>query len=568
MPRSRWPKSILLAPVVALALIVLPTMAAQGGGGTQEAEYVVLYDQSASLAAAREAVEAAGGQVLKENTDVGVATVASGNATFITDVAAQAALDGAARNAPIGRQEPLELAKRDGAALTAAERAAIEATAADGPSASAVTAEPLAGLQWDMAQIHATADGSYATQPGDHGVRVGILDSGIDGTHPDIAPNFDASLSRNFVTDIPAIDGPCEQPSCVDPVNDDDNGHGTHVAGTVGAALNGLGVAGVAPNVTLVNIRTGQDSGFLFLQPTVDALTYAADNGIDVVNMSYFIDPWRYNCAANPADSATQQAEQRTIIEATNRALDYADKHGVTLIGSAGNEHEDTGNPTTDSTSPDYPPGTNYTRSVDNSCVILPTEGNHVISIAATGPSTIKADYSNYGLEQTQVSAPGGYFRDFAGTPQNRQVTNLVLSTYPQSLAIENGDLNPDGTPNTPFVVRDCQGGTCAYYQYLQGTSMASPHAVGVAALIVSQWGHPDGSSKAGQLTMKPKNVEKILERTATDHACPNPPVLDYTIPGRDRPASWNASCTGTTEFNSIWGEGIVDALAAVTKKN
>ena len=191
----------------------------------------------------------------------------------------------------------------------------------------------------------------------------------------------------------------------------------------------------MAPNVTLVNIRTGQDSGFLFLQPTVDALTYAANIGIDVVNMSYFIDPWRYNCAANPADSPTQQAEQRTIIEATNRALDYAYKHGVTLIGSAGNEHEDTGNPTTDSTSPDYPAGTNYTRSVDNSCVILPTEGNHVISVGATGPTTIKADYSNWGLEQTQVTAPGGYFRDGFGTPPYRTNENQVLSTYPQSLA-------------------------------------------------------------------------------------------------------------------------------------
>ena len=95
---------------------------------------------------------------------------------------------------------------------------------------------------------------------------------------------------------------------------------------------------------------------------------------------------------------------------------------------------------------------------------------------------------------------------------------------------------------------------------------MASPHAVGVAALIVSEWGHPDGGKKSGQLTMKPKNVEKILERTATDHACPVPPTIDYTIVGR--PAAFNATCTGTTEFNSIWGEGIVDALAAVTKKH
>ena len=210
--------------------------------------------------------------------------------------------------------------------------------------------------------IHATAGGSYAKQPGDKGVLVGIIDTGIDGTHPDIAPNFDAALSRNFVTDIPSIDGPCEHPSCVDPANEDDDGHGTHVAGTIGAALNGLGIAGVAPNVTLVNIRAGQDSGFFFLQPTVDALTYAADNGIDVVNMSFFTDPWLYNCASNPADTPEQQLEQRTIIQATNRALDYADSHGVTLVAAEGNEHTDLGNPTSDDTSPDYPLGTAYHR--------------------------------------------------------------------------------------------------------------------------------------------------------------------------------------------------------------
>ena len=87
----------------------------------------------------------------------------------------------------------------------------------------------------------------------------------------------------------------------------DEGGHGTHVAGTVGAALNGFGIAGVAPKVDLVNIRAGQDSGYFFLQPTVNALTYAGDHGIDVVNMSFYIDPWLYNCADNPARLAAEQ---------------------------------------------------------------------------------------------------------------------------------------------------------------------------------------------------------------------------------------------------------------------
>ena len=80
----------------------------------------------------------------------------------------------------------------------------------------------------------------------------------------------------------------------------------------------------------------------------------------------------------------------------------------------------------------------------------MPTMGPHVISVSALGPSGGKADYSNYGFKYTDVSAPGGYFRDFFGTPQYRQLGNEVLSAYPKHLAQEAGQLNPDGTPKTP----------------------------------------------------------------------------------------------------------------------
>ena len=82
---------------------------------------------------------------------------------------------------------------------------------------------------------------------------VGIIDTGVDGNHPDIAPNFNRALSRNFVTDRPndskgkTLDGPCEFPGCKDPADWDDDGHGTHVASTIGSPVNGLGIAGVAP---------------------------------------------------------------------------------------------------------------------------------------------------------------------------------------------------------------------------------------------------------------------------------------------------------------------------------
>ncbi len=565
---ARW-----LALGAVVALLVFPGVSA-GRSASQQAsssEYVVLYADGVSLASAHSAIRAAGGTLVKENTAVGVATVRSSNPRFVRDAAGQAALAGAARNVVIGHSDPAARENRkDGEKLTDAERAAVKAATAAKPAkpdngGTAPAAEPLASLQWDMAMIHATPDGSYKKQPGVQGVRVGILDTGVDGLHPDIAPNFDYALSRNFTTDIPDIDGPCEYASCVDPANEDDNGHGTHVAGTIGAAINGFGIAGVAPGVTLVNIRAGQDSGFFFLQPSVDALTYAADNGIDVVNMSYYIDPWLYNCADNPADTPEQQQEQRTIVKATNRALDYADKHGVTLIAAEGNENTNLDNITFDDTSPDYPLGTSYPRNVDNSCLSMPSMGHHVIDVGAVGPTTMKSDFSNWGFKYTNVTAPGGYFRDGFGTPLYRTVDTQVLSAMPTNVAIAEGDLNPDGSPNTPFVVRECQRGVCAYYQYLQGTSMASPHAVGVAALIVSQYGHPDGGKNSGQVTLKPKDVAKKLMSSATDHACPDPALITYTQVGR--PASYDALCEGTTKFNSIWGDGIVDALAAVTGK-
>ena len=267
-----------------------------------------------------------------------------------------------------------------------------------------------------MKQIGATADGSYRYEQG-KGVRVGIIDTGVDGTHPDIARNFDAALSRNFTTDIPVdangavIDGPCEVPSCVDPANVDDDGHGTHVASEIASPINRLGIAGVAPKATIVNLRAGQDSGFFFLQPSVDALTYAGDHGIDVVNMSYYVDPWLFNCTNNPADSPEDQAEQATVITAMQRALNYAHNRGVTLVSAAGNGGTDYTKVIEDASSPDFadvPGEAPYTRTIPPSCISMPSEGNHVLSISSTGISKRKAYYSDYGNGYVDLSAPGG----------------------------------------------------------------------------------------------------------------------------------------------------------------
>jgi subtilisin family serine protease len=400
------------------------------------------------------------------------------------------------------------------------------------------------------------ADAARAVQAGDRRVLVGILDTGVDGSSPDLAPNLDVGLSRNFVTDIPTdptgaeMDGPCEFAGCVDPPDHDGGGHGTHVAGTVAAAANGSGLSGVAPNVTLVNIRAGQDSGLFFLQPVIDALTYGADIGLDVINMSFYVDPWRYNCLDNPADPPGARIEQRTTVEAMNRALEYAHAKGVTLVGSLGNENEDLGRPRQDTSSPNHPPGSEYARPIDNAtCRDLPVEGPHVIGVSAVGPRGEKAEYSNYGVEQVSVAAPGGN-SGLGGTE------DMILSTYPKSILQQDGDVDAagevtqKGTASGVQKICGAPNGACGYYAYLQGTSMAAPHVAGVAALVVSRRGVPDPQHPGG-LTMAPAEVERALVESAHETACPVTPAP-------------TAPCEGSPSFNGYYGNGVVDAVAAL----
>jgi subtilisin family serine protease len=564
--------------VLCRACLLAGAVIAVSASAAMADEYVVLYKQDASVAAAHTAIRDAGGTIVTENTDVGVATVSSSDPRFAAKADAQAALEGAARDQAIGHV-PGASSKpkwRD----VEHEKGNFHG---NGPKPRPVKGDPLSGLQWDMQLIGATPTGSYAHDQGSHAVRVGVMDTGVDGKHPDIAPNFDRFLSRNFTRDNsePGVDdGPCEHPSCIDPNDEDDDGHGTHVASTIGSPLNGLGMAGVAPKVDIVNIRAGQDTGFFFVQPTIDALTYAGRVGIDVVNMSFYIDPWLFNCTSNPADSPAEQAQQQMIIKATTRAVNFAHRHGVTLIAAAGNEWTDLGNPTFDDTSPDFPPDAAHERTIDNGCLSMPSEAPNVLDVSAVGPINTasspyprKAFYSNYGEEQIVVAAPGGDSREFFGTPQFNAPENRILAAYPLNVAqaCEEVDANgvPNGTticdPNNPGpvlprsvpLVRNCANGVCALYQWIQGTSMASPHAVGVAALIVSEKGTRD--YRNGGVTLDPDKVERLLRKTATDTPCPAQEPFVYP----SNPGVFDATCTGTPAFNGFYGDGIVNANAA-----
>ena len=174
-----------------------------------------------------------------------------------------------------------------------------------------------------------------------------------------------------------------------------------------------------------------------------------------------------------------------------------------------------------------------------------------MLSISALGPSKRKSYYSNYGISGVDLSAPGGDARDSA-TPATPRWDTRILSSYPAAVAKE--DLSNPATDPKEYIT-DGKGN---YWAWAQGTSMASPHAVGVAALVVAEYGAKD--KEHGGLTLDPAQTESIMREQATDTPCPaqNP----YVYPPPLNPAQYTARCDGTPDRNGFYGDGIVNAAA------
>ena len=493
------------------------------GAASDVQQYIVLVDQSAS-ATAESAIQAAGGVVLSLNK-LGIATVTSSNVNFASAVERSPAIVGAARDGAFGQDRATV-----SGAPAGTHSQAIEAQACATLYSVSLTAgpDPLGPCQWDMRAIKATSSGSYAVNRG-RGVRVGVMDTGVDLGNVEMA-NVDVAASCVFIypttpTSLPAEQvtrGTCSNKAALQ----DYAGHGTHTAGTVAAPINGTGTAGVAPEATIVSLKAGTANGYFFTDSVVDALIYAGDQKLDVVSMSFFADPWLFNCR--------NDKEQKAIVQAISRAASYAQQQGVVLIAAAGNEGIDLNHPVVDEISPDFPPGAAVTRPVNNSCVTLPTEISGVVVVTATGAENLLAWYSTTGMI-TDVTAPGG---SRFQTPTFNSSRGRVLAPY-SSTAL---DLDLEAAINR--LVIDPAGN---YYAWLNGTSMAAPHAAGVAALIrAAHPGMPGGA------------VAAALRSTATKMPCPaahDPGVEFFGVPLQ--------ICTGGPGSNSYFGAGLVNALAA-----
>ncbi|MFJ5787973.1 S8 family peptidase [Streptomyces hydrogenans] len=403
--------------------------------------------------AVRNAVAANGGSVFSSFDAIGVVVAHSTSASFATTMRGVAGVQkvGATRTSDV----PAD-----------AYNPALPANPAQ---SAAPTTEP---VRSDMTQIK--ADQAWAVNPGSATVKVGILDTGVDDQHQDLAPNFNAADS------VSCAYGKADTRAGA--WRDVDQ-HGTHVAGTVAAAKNGKGAIGVAPGVKISSVRIAEPGSTLFFaENTICGLVWAGDHGFKVTNNSYYTDPWQFNCPNN--------LDQAAILEGVGRAQAYADGKGSLQVAAAGNSNVDLANKTTDSSSPND--STPVSRTITNDCLDIPAELPGVVTVAANGTSgTSKASFSNYGRDVIEVSAPG----------------ESVYSTVP--------------------------GGK---YSSLSGTSMASPHVAGVAALLAS-----------ANPAYTPADLRAKLGEHATDLACPS-----------------DVRCTGTTAKNSFFGEGRVDALKAV----
>jgi subtilisin family serine protease len=327
----------------------------------------------------------------------------------------------------------------------------------------AFTNDPCAGRQWGLANVRAPA--AWPTTRGT-GVTVAVVDTGADFNHPDLAPNLVGVQGANMIKNT-AYTCPFQKPGkkarTSTALAQDDNGHGSHVAGTIAAVTgNGTGVAGVAPGARVMPVKVLDAEGSGTDGDVARGICFAADHGAKIINMSLGYDP---------AASIIVQG----LGNETDAAVSYAYSKGVAVLIAAGNEA--------------FP------------ACDFPASLAKALCVGSVDRNDIKSWFSNFGTS-VGVVAPGGLGSVFCNDDEDIWSTTLLGGSV---------ECDPDG------------------YETLAGTSMATPHAAAVAALIASRFG----------AVATPDFIYNKLKSSADD--------------------------LGTPGFDPIYGYGRVNAARAVT---
>ncbi|MGD0249022.1 MAG: S8 family serine peptidase [Candidatus Limnocylindrales bacterium] len=493
------------AVLVVSAAAAAPPAAAAGRTHAGGNRWMVVAKSDQDYGSLRADITAAGGSILKELPDIGTFVVAGGE--NVHGLASDAHASGVA-------PDHLE-------ALSPPDsRTALHPFTphgAGGGSHSKITPDPamsLPGLMWNVNRIEAPE--AWRASAGSPAVTVGVADTGLDYTHSELASQVVHVEDFTGMEGSPTI---CEQvygdgntdaafaAQYGGPATTDWNGHGSWIGGNIAAALDGLGINGIAPKVKLVALKISQWCGYAYDSEILAAFTYAANNGIDVVSISF----------GGYLDLA--QSDQALVYQQYVKTVAYAMRKGTLIVAAAGNEHVRVGaggrvlshgSLTTPGDevvdyygqyeTPGGIPGVIDVSSTGN-VVNMPTAGCTPDYPNATCKSTGDshqptgighlnqlAYYSNYG-PRIDIAAPGGARKfnlpvwDGGGTPGFPVTTADGTSAWQDFSVTSNWaleipcyyDLGPQFYPN------DC-------YSTIQGTSMATPHVSAVVALLASRY--------------------------------------------------------------------------------
>lgn len=382
-PRTSRHLALLLSTVLAVVgILTVGSLTPEAEAATAPRAYLVNARTAGQTAAAQKAAVKTGGQVVQAWPQIGVIVVRSTRAGYAKKLMAL--------------RDRSVLSVGDARNETARDRVTVNRTVAVSSPGRRITAtatkvgkaDPLAPRQKHLAQDRAVQ--AQKLTPGSSSVVVGVLDTGVDDRHRDLAPNFSAADSVDCTAG--------GRPNTAKGAWRGSDSHGTHVAGTIAAARNGYGVTGMAPGAHVASVKVVNGNGESFPEYIVCGLVWSGTRQLAVTNTSLnLFDLW---CGelniGGPA------------LTSVNRAIAYANKRGVVQVQSAGNASMDV----------------SWQRG--ETCHDPLAESPLVVNVASVNAKGRLSGFSSFGKGMVDIAAPGEAV--YATTTGNRFTTRTGTS--------------------------------------------------------------------------------------------------------------------------------------------